>query len=128
MGRQHRDRRHDQGKAFAEIVAVAVVEPHALGVAQRDDAEAIVLDLVQPVGAARRAFTAARTAICTAADIECDLPVPRPPRKSQLQPRSGGGSCVWRARNTQSSEASSPSLFMNSSVFACGNDRTDACP
>src|SRR5262249_50784393 len=38
-------------------------------------------------------FMPARTAVCTAADIECDLPAPRPPRNSQHHDRSGGGSC-----------------------------------
>jgi hypothetical protein len=49
-----------------------------------------------------------RTAVCTAADIECDLPAPRPPRNSQHHDRSGGGSCASRAAKTQSSAASSP--------------------
>jgi hypothetical protein len=35
-------------------VPVAGVEPHALGVAPRQDAEAVVLDLVQPICAGRR--------------------------------------------------------------------------
>jgi hypothetical protein len=47
-----RNGRHDEGKAFGEIVAVAGTEPHALGVASRHDAEAVVLDLVQPSGTA----------------------------------------------------------------------------
>ena len=51
----------------------------------------------------------ARTAVCTAAVIECDLPAPRPPRNSQHHDRSGGGSCASRAAKTQSSAASSPS-------------------
>jgi hypothetical protein len=40
--------------ALAKIVAVARVEPHALGVAPRQDAEAVVLDFVEPVRAGRR--------------------------------------------------------------------------
>src|SRR5262245_61628246 len=58
----------------------------------------------------------ARTAVCTAADIECDLPAPRPPRNSQHQDRSGGGSCASRAAKTQSSAASSPSPRISSST------------
>jgi hypothetical protein len=54
--RQRRDRRHDRGKALAEIVAVAGDQTHAGGVASRQDAEAVMLDLVQPVGTARRGF------------------------------------------------------------------------
>jgi hypothetical protein len=60
--RQRRDRRHDQGKALAEIVAVAAVEPHASGVAPVQDAKAVVLDLVQPAGAGRRGFGRGRQA------------------------------------------------------------------
>jgi hypothetical protein len=47
--RQRHDGRHDQEEAFGEIVAVAGVEPHALGVAPRQDAEAVVFDFLQPV-------------------------------------------------------------------------------
>src|SRR5262249_38852167 len=53
----------------------------------------------------------ARTAVCTACDIECDLPVPRPPRNSQHHDRSGGGSCASRAAKTQSSAQSSYQLI-----------------
>src|SRR5262244_1015460 len=60
----------------------------------------------------------ARTAVCTAADIECDLPVPRPPRNNQHHDRSGGGSCASRAAKTQSSAASSPSPRISSSASA----------
>src|SRR5262249_54356783 len=60
-------------------------------------------------------FIPARTAVCTAADIECDLPAPRPPRNSQHHDRSGGGSCASRAAKTQSSAASSPSPRISSS-------------
>src|SRR5215831_16599309 len=56
----------------------------------------------------------ARTAVCTACDIECDLPVPRPPRNSQHQSRSDGGSCASRAAKTQSSAAASPSPRISS--------------
>src|SRR5215831_8419379 len=58
----------------------------------------------------------ARTAVCTAADIECDLPVPRPPRNNQHHDRSGGGSCASRAAKTQSPAASSPSPRISSSA------------
>src|SRR6516225_2619323 len=61
-------------------------------------------------------FRPARTAVCTAADIECDLPAPRPPRNSQHHDRSGGGSCASRAAKTQSSAASSPSPRISSSA------------
>src|SRR5262249_27163483 len=63
-------------------------------------------------------FMPARTAVCTAADIECDLPAPRPPRNSQHHDRSGGGSCASRAAKTQSSAASSPSPCTSSSASA----------
>src|SRR5215471_3921566 len=58
----------------------------------------------------------ARTAVCTAADIECDLPAPRPPRNNQHHDRSGGGSCASRAAKIQSSAASSPSPRISSSA------------
>src|SRR5262249_36833532 len=61
-------------------------------------------------------FMPARTAVCTAADIECDLPSPRPPRKSQHHDKSGGGSCASHAAKTQSSAASSPSPRISSST------------
>src|SRR5215471_15004699 len=61
-------------------------------------------------------FMPARTAVCTAADIECDLPAPRPPRNRQHHDRSGGGSCALRAAKTQSSAASSPSPRISSSA------------
>src|SRR5215470_16019295 len=61
-------------------------------------------------------FMPARTAVCTAADIECDLPAPRPPRNSQHHDRSGGGSCTSRAAKTQSSAALSPSPRISSST------------
>src|SRR5215469_7531495 len=63
-------------------------------------------------------FIPARTAVCTAADIECDLPAPRPPRNSQHHDRSGGGSCASRAAKIQSSAASSPSPRISSSASA----------
>jgi hypothetical protein len=37
-------------------VAVAGEQAHALGVAPRQNTEAVVLDLVQPIGTARRGF------------------------------------------------------------------------
>src|SRR6516225_2988967 len=58
----------------------------------------------------------ARIAVWTAADIECDLPAPRPPRNSQHHDRSGGGSCASRAAKIQSSAASSPSPRISSSA------------
>jgi hypothetical protein len=47
--RQASNSGHDQWEALGEILAVAGEEPRARGVAPRQDAEAIVLDLVQPV-------------------------------------------------------------------------------
>jgi hypothetical protein len=41
-----RNGRHDERKALGKIVAVAGAEPHSLVVAPRQDAEAVVLDLV----------------------------------------------------------------------------------
>src|SRR5262245_35213588 len=61
-------------------------------------------------------FMPARIAVCTAADIECDLPAPRPPKNSQHQDRSGGGSCASRAAKTQSSAALSPNPRISSST------------
>src|SRR5262249_1985112 len=61
-------------------------------------------------------FMPARTAVCTAADIECDLPAPRPPRNIQHHDRSGGGSCALRAAKTQSSAASWPNPRISSST------------
>jgi hypothetical protein len=64
--RERRDRRHDQGKPIGEIVAVAGLESHAVvsvdHVASRHDAEAVVLDLVQPVRSVRRRFGRRRQA------------------------------------------------------------------
>jgi hypothetical protein len=39
-----------------EIVSVARVQPHAVGIAPRDDAEAVVLDLMQPIRPRWRPF------------------------------------------------------------------------
>ena len=44
----------DQREAIGQVVAGAAVEPHAVAVLARDDAEAVVLDLVQPRVAAWR--------------------------------------------------------------------------
>jgi len=44
------------GKTISEVGAVAGVEPHARCVAARQDAEAVVLDLVNPAGTGRRLF------------------------------------------------------------------------
>jgi hypothetical protein len=41
-------------KPRGEVFAVAGIKPHALGTAPRQDAEAVMLDLVQPVGTAWR--------------------------------------------------------------------------
>ena len=38
----------DEGEAVREVVARAAVEPHARTLLARDDAETVVLDLVQP--------------------------------------------------------------------------------
>jgi hypothetical protein len=46
----------------AEIVTVAGVEPHARGVPACHDAEAVVLDLVEPFRAGRRLDEAYRSA------------------------------------------------------------------
>src|SRR5262245_27992224 len=55
-------------------------------------------------------FMPARTPVCTAADIACDLPVPRPPRNNQHQERSGGGNCASRAAKTQSSVSAAKAI------------------
>jgi len=38
----------DQREAMREVIARAAVEPHAMAVLAGDDAETVVLDLVQP--------------------------------------------------------------------------------
>jgi hypothetical protein len=38
----------NERKAASHVIAGAAVEPHALALLARDDAEAVVLDLVQP--------------------------------------------------------------------------------
>ncbi len=48
------ERLDDQREAVGEVVAGAAVQPHAVAVLARDDAEAVVLDLVQPRVAGRR--------------------------------------------------------------------------
>jgi hypothetical protein len=53
---QARDGIHDQREAVRQVIAGATVEFHALTVLARDDAEAVVLDLVNPRAAARRLF------------------------------------------------------------------------
>jgi hypothetical protein len=60
--RQRHDGRHDERESRGEIVAVAGVEPHAAGVAPRQDAEAVMLDFVEPVGTGRRGFGRRRQA------------------------------------------------------------------
>ena len=59
---------NDLGKALAAIVRVPGVEPHALSVAQRQDAEAVVLELVEPVRAERRDLSWRRQARLDKAD------------------------------------------------------------
>ena len=54
--RQPRNRRHREREAVGEVVAVPGYEAHAVAVAMGDDAKTIVLDLVNPTGAARRLF------------------------------------------------------------------------
>ena len=54
--RQGRDSRDDQRKALGEVVAVAGDKPDTGSVAPCHEPEAIVLDLVNPVGPARRHF------------------------------------------------------------------------
>jgi hypothetical protein len=71
--RQRRDSRHDEGEAFGEIVAIAGVEPHARGVPPCQDAEAVVLDLVQPVRAARRGLGRRREAGFDKADCSAAM-------------------------------------------------------
>jgi hypothetical protein len=43
-----------QREPIGQVIAGEAVEPHAVAVLARDDAEAVVLDLVQPRVAARR--------------------------------------------------------------------------
>ena len=52
--RQRRDRRGGQREAPGEIMAVPSEEPHAGSVAPRHDAEAVMLDLVNPIPPGRR--------------------------------------------------------------------------
>jgi hypothetical protein len=41
----------DQRKATGEVIAWATIEPHPVAILAGDDAEAVVLDFVQPLGA-----------------------------------------------------------------------------
>jgi hypothetical protein len=66
--RQRRNVRHDLRKALAEIAAVAGDQAYAISVAPRHDAEAVVLDLVQPVRTAGRSFGRRRQARLDEAD------------------------------------------------------------
>jgi hypothetical protein len=50
----HAQRLGDQREAVGQVVAGAAVEPDAVAVLARDDAEAVVLDLMQRRVAARR--------------------------------------------------------------------------
>jgi hypothetical protein len=61
-GRKCGDRLYDEGKAIGEVVTISRDKAHAGGVAVRQDAEAIMLDLVNPAGASRRLFSGARQA------------------------------------------------------------------
>ena len=54
--RQSGNRRGGQREAPGEIMAVARQEPHAGSVSPRHDAEAVMLDFVQPVPADRRSI------------------------------------------------------------------------
>src|SRR5262249_1994777 len=51
---QGRNRLGNQRKTIGEVVAVAREQPHASFVAARQNTEAVVLDLVNPVGPAGR--------------------------------------------------------------------------
>jgi hypothetical protein len=61
-GRKCGDRLYDEGKAIGEVVTIPRDKAHAGSVAPSDDAEAVVLDLVNPVAASRRLFSEARQA------------------------------------------------------------------
>jgi len=52
--RQCRDRRGGHREAPSKIVAVSSEEPHVVSDAPRHDAEAVMLDLVNPIPAGRR--------------------------------------------------------------------------
>src|SRR5579862_9650470 len=54
--RQGRDSRGNEWKSAGEIVTVASNEPHAGGIAPRQEAKAVMLDLVNPTCASRRHF------------------------------------------------------------------------
>src|SRR6516225_10099701 len=51
---QVRQRLDDQREAMGEVIARTAVEPHLRAVLAGDDAEAVVLDLVQPLAARRQ--------------------------------------------------------------------------
>jgi hypothetical protein len=51
---QASQRLDDQWEAAGEVLAGTAIEPHAVAILARDDAETIVLDLVDPGIAARR--------------------------------------------------------------------------
>ena len=48
------DRINDQREAASEIIARTAVEPHPLAILAGNDAEAVVLDLMQPLAAGRQ--------------------------------------------------------------------------
>ena len=54
MSGQSRYRVHGKGKPGREIIPVASNEPHTRTISPRHDAEAIMLDFVNPTGAGRR--------------------------------------------------------------------------
>ena len=62
LHRQAFDGFDDAGKTISEVVAVAGIEPHVVAVTARQDAEAVVLDLVDPIGTGRRLFRRFRQA------------------------------------------------------------------
>ena len=46
--RQHRNRRGDLSEASGKVDAFSGKEPHSRAIADRDDAESVMLDLVNP--------------------------------------------------------------------------------
>ncbi len=54
--RKGRESRSGQWKPRGEVVAITRDQAHAIGIAVTDDAEAIVLDFVQPTVTGRRCF------------------------------------------------------------------------
>jgi hypothetical protein len=54
MGRQSRHRVDGKGKPRREIISVASNEPHARTIPPRQDAEAVMLDFMNPIETGRR--------------------------------------------------------------------------